>query len=296
MSAAAATERLEFRAAFPDESGRAAFLDPRKWECGTCHWFLAMTAGPPERTVGAARYAVSPGGIDFRLIGGPGGEMAGREAEFLKRYLDFCGKFAPCEIRYVDMLEDDATDALLLGAGFKETYREQRFETGWEETRERVSRISRGLEGKSSPLARAEVVPVRNLEMEQARLVISLGLIKEPELRGLWNSPDPTRLDRDLSGCLMLDGETLGVVLCAQAGDRLRILAIAGRDDFPGARRRAIPMLMDHIFRHAVESGYKHFIFRANVENALQTVNLARRLGGRMIGEVRRRGLALAAG
>jgi hypothetical protein len=288
-----AAERLEFRAAFPDESGRAAFLDPRNWENGDCHWWLALIAGPPERIVGAVRYSCSANGIDFRLVRGPGGELAGREAALLEDFLAFCRRFSPAEIRYVDSLEDEAIDDLLAAAGFEVIYCEQRFETRWAETQQRVSRIFRSLDGRPSPLAIAEVVPVRDLEMKQAQLVISLGLMREPDLRGMWHSPDPTRFDRDLSACLVLDGQTLGVVLCADAGSHLRILAIAGRDDFPGARRRAVPLLMDHVFRSAGARGYEGFLFRANVENARQTVNLAHRLGGRIIGEIRRRGRKL---
>jgi hypothetical protein len=86
MTATAAP--LTFRAAFPDESGRAAFLDGGTWEEKISHCFLAVTDGPPERITGAVRHSYGSSGIRFRIIAGAGGELAGNESEFLRANVD----------------------------------------------------------------------------------------------------------------------------------------------------------------------------------------------------------------
>lgn len=257
----------------------------------TSHWFLALTEGPPERIVGAVRYAYALDGIDFRLVAGHGGELADREQELLDAFFHFCGRFSCDQLHYTDFVDANSSlDLLLDRAGFNITYREQRFETDWKETRDRVRRTYFRLEAKKGTIHQPKVQAIRRLDVEAALpLVVSQRLMEEAELRAMWNSPDPTILDRDTSACLMLNGETIGVILCADAGDRLRVLGVIGSENFAGARRRAIPMLMEHVFSTCDSRGYQGFIFRANVESAQQTANLALRLGGRVTGEVHRR-------
>ncbi len=291
----ATAQPLEFRAAFPDELGRAAYLDAEAWNFAEDRWFFARIDGPPERIVGVVRYSTRPdngGCLDFRLTVGPGRELTGNEENFLAAFLDFACVIPHSLLRYADKLpEGHFLEHLLERTGFAIRYREQRFETDWATGDTRVGRAFRALADKPSALNAAEIISVRACTVESAiPLLCDSGLMKERELRSLWNSPDPTRLDRDASACLVLGGEVLGVVICADGGDHLRVLALAGRDDIPGARRRIIPFLMNHVLRTRKDRGYRKFVFRANVETARQTVNLAKRFGGRVTGEVRRWG------
>jgi hypothetical protein len=49
-----------------------------------------------------------------------------------------------------------------------------------------------------------------------------------------------------------------------------------------------VPLLMDHLLRTRADRGYDRVAFRANIDQARQTVNLARRTGGRITGEALR--------
>jgi hypothetical protein len=290
--------RPEFRPAHPDEQGRAGHLDSgSSWKLAESRWFAAVIDGPPERIVGVIRYAPvepapksPPGTIDFRLVPGPGAELAGHEEAFLDAFLRFAGTLHGNLIRYADLLPPGHfLDEIFQRLGFSIRYREERFETPWQLTTERVARVAAALRQQTSTLASAKILPARACAIEMALPLLERGnLMDGSELRSIWNSPDPTRMDRDASACLVLGGETLGVVICADAGDHLRVLAIIGDENIPGARRHAIPLLMDHAFRICADRGYGRTVFRANTDQARQTMNLARRLGGRVTSEARR--------
>lgn len=286
----ATCQSLEFRAAFPDEEGRAAHLDGGSWNFPTSRWFLALVGGPPERIVGAVRawHAPESGHLEFRIVAGAGGELSGNVDHFLERFLASAPALGL--IRYADMLpERHPFEEPLQRAGFSIRYREQRLVARWDDAEKRIATALRTLQRKPSPLDRAEIVPIRNCAVEMAvPLLCKTGLMPERELRGMWNSADPTRLDRDASACLILDGEVLGIVMCAAGEDCLRIRSIAGRGDVPGARRRAFPRLMDHVLRTRADSGTETLAFRANADVAVQTLNLAMRAGGRTTAELRR--------
>jgi hypothetical protein len=292
--------RPEFRPAHPDEQGRAGHLDSgSSWKLAESRWFAAVIDGPPERIVGAIRYApVEPGPsgpagtVDFRLVPGPGAELAGHEEAFLDAFVRFAGTFSSRLLRYTDLLgAGHILDEILQRLGFSIRYREARLETPWQLTTERVARVADALRQQTSPLSAAKILPARACEIETALPLLERGnLMNGSDLRSIWRSPDPTRMDRDASACLVLGGETLGVVICADAGDHLRIKAIIGDESIAGARRRAIPLLMDHAFRTCADRGYEKTVFRANSDQARQTVNLGRRLGGHVTGEARRWG------
>lgn len=87
---------------------------------------------------------------------------------------------------------------------------------------------------------------------------------------------------------LALDGELLGVVLAADAGENLNILAIAVREDFPGAKLWVTPHLMHHLFQATARRSYQQAIFRANAKTAPTTFNFAKRAGGELVADLRR--------
>lgn len=289
----ATCQPLEFRAAFPDEAGRAAHLDGGSWKFPSSRWFVAIVEGPPERIVGAIRWWHAPengGCLEFRVVAGPGGEISGNLNELLEQFL----AIAPPSglVRYADILpESHLLEEPLLHAGFSIRYREQRFVAPWDDGAKRIAKVLRTLERKPSPLDQAEVVPIRHCAVEMAvPLLCETGLMPERELRSMWNSSDPTRLDRDASACLMLNGKVLGVMMCAAEKNNMLIRSIAASNLIPGARRRAFPRLVDHLLRTHANTGYTTVTFRANVETARQTVNFAQRSGGTLIAELRRWG------
>jgi hypothetical protein len=282
---------LVFRPAFPDETDRASFLDTTPWNHAGSHWFVAVLPRPIERLVGAIRYTVSLGVIDFRMVAGAGGELLGQHPDFLQAWMEFCNNaFAPVLVRYADLCPlDSPLESWLLGAGFESRYHEQSFETEWPEARRRVQRIHQALQRQKNPFRHARILPVRGLPPEDIlRLVLSHQLMNEIELRRMWNSPDPSVLNRDLSACMFLQDKPVGALLCAELESKLHILALTGDEKVPGARRHALPMLMEHVFTRAGERSFTHLRFRANVDQARQTVNLAIRTGGQRIGEAAR--------
>lgn len=297
MTMTAPATDLEFRAAFPDEVARAIHLGAgQTWNFPESRFFVAVVLGPPERLVGVVRYSHIPaptsgaGVIDFRLLAGPGGELESNEAEFLAAFVQFSRSLPSSLLRYADLLaENHPLGDLLEHAGFEIRYREQYLEAPWSIAAERVARITRDLASPNSRWSSLEIRPARNCGVESALpLILARQLMPEHELRSIWNSPDPLRMDREASACLVLEGQTIGVVICADAGDHLRVMAITGHENFPGSKRRVVPLLMDHVFRTRADRGYDRIVFRANIDQARQTVNLARRTGGRVTGEARR--------
>jgi hypothetical protein len=289
-------EPLEFRPAFPDEASRASFLDPAPWDLGSSHWFVAIMPGSTERLVGTVRYCLSPGFIDFRLASAASGELAGQVATFLDAWISFCNAaFAPSCLRHANFCQPGSTlDAALSEAGFEIRYREQHLETEWQEARRRILRVNQSLARKNGPFQSARILPARAIRVEDVMpLILADHLLPEAELRRMWNTPDPSILNRDLSACLYLEDRPVAAVLCAERQDKLLILAIAGNANIPGARRRALPMLLERIFSHSPLHSFSHLQFRANVEKARQTVNLALRTGGRKTGEAVRHALEL---
>ena len=188
------------------------------------------------------------------------------------------------------MAEESPLDAALDAAGFGARYSEYRLQIPWQIAADRGAEIHAILGRVRSPLQEAVVVPARECRPEQAiPLLTASRLMGEVEIRTMWDSEDRTRFDRDASACLIWRGETLGVLMCADAGPDLRVMAIAGREDIPGARRRIIPELTHHLFASTARRGYERVIFRANASTALQTRNLALRAGGSTLHELHRR-------
>jgi hypothetical protein len=255
-----------------------------------------VTSGPPERIVGVVRYSISPadaGGAavtDFRFLAGPGAELDASEEKFLSAFIRFTRSSPTGLLRYADLLAaDHPFGDVLERAGFEIRYREQYLEAPWQAAADRVGKITRDLRVPGSRWSGLEIHPVRDCPVDSAiPLILARQLMPEREIRAIWNSPDSQRLDRDASACLMLGGRMLGVVLCADAGDHLRVMVITGREDIPGSKRRVVPLLMDHLLRTRTDRGYDRIAFRANTDQARQTINLARRTGGRITGEALR--------
>lgn len=286
---AASARPLIFRPAYPDEVGRANFVEgPQSWAGSGSFFFLALEEGMPVRIVGVIRCMRGAAGtdypawIDFRLSPGPGGELSGREGEFLGAFLNFASRGFHGILRHLPLVAAGSLlDAAFSAAGFSPRYRECRLEIPWQVAADRGVEVHAMMERVASSLRAAQVVPLRQCQPEQAiPLLAASRLMGEDEVRAIWESEDRSRLDRDASACLIHEGETLGVLVCMDAGHDLRVLAIAGREDIPGARRRVIPLLTHHMFQATAGRGYQRVIFRANPENALQTRNLAHRAGG----------------
>ncbi|WP_265594821.1 hypothetical protein [Haloferula sp. BvORR071] len=294
----AANDRpLIFRPAYPDEIGRALFVESQQtWPHPGTFFFLAVEDGEPARIVGVIRCMRRAAGkdhpawIDFRLIAGPGGEIAGHEAEFLNAFLSFASPGFHGILRHLTpVAADSPLDVALGAAGFSPRYREYRLEIPYQIAADRGVEVHALMARIPSPLRAAQIIPLRDCQVEQAiPLLTASQLMSENEIRSIWESGERARLDREASACLVHAGETLGVILCADAGPDLRVMAIAGREDIPGARRRVIPLLTHHMFHATAGCGYQRVIFRANAETAVQTRNLAHRAGGSTLLELRR--------
>jgi hypothetical protein len=122
--------------------------------------------------------------------------------------------------------------------------------------------------------------------------------MEEAAIRAVWYSEDATRLDRDISSCFMLDGELLGVVLAADRGADLKVIAIAVHEEVPGAKLWGTPLLMHHLFQASADRHYRQALFRANAGTAPTTFNFAKRAGGEITADLRRwvREIARSAG
>jgi hypothetical protein len=285
-----------FRPAYPDEVGRAKFVDGnRDWKLPSSEWFLALTSEPVERIVAVIRHHRSgrhspEAAIDFRITAGAGGEIKERTEEFLTAFIaatasDFRGILR----NTVTFSVDHPYERAMRNLGFVPKYRELQLETPWDEAAVKVSRAHSLFQRRFSRMNDAMTVPLRECAPEDAiPLLTELGLMPEQEIRALWHTPDSSQLDRDASACLILDGQTIGVVLCADAGDTIRIMAIAGREDVAGARSRAITGLLAHIVRVRGDCGYRWVRFRSNADTSLQTLHLALRNGGTVVRESRR--------
>lgn len=290
---AASARALTFRPAYPDEVGRANFVEgPQPWAGSGSFFYLALDAGRIVGVIRCMRGAASadhPAWIDFRLSSGPGGELSGREGEFLEDFLGFASRGFHGILRYLPLVAAGSPlDAAFQAAGFSPRYREYRLEIPWQVAADRGAEVHALMERVASPLSAAAVVPLRYCQPEQAiPLLAASGLMGEEDIRAIWHSEDRSRLDPDASACLIHKGETLGAIVCADAGLDLRVLAIAGREDIPGARRRVIPLLTHHMFQATAGRGYRRVIFRANAESAVQTRNLAHRAGGSTLLELR---------
>lgn len=290
---------LIFRPAFPDEESRAQYVEGARLSVGRSDWFLALTGGSMERIVGTIRYGNSaPGanslqGIDFRMTAGPGGELAGNEAEFLESFVrhlegDFSGR-----LRHMPLVPGEHPwSETFAKAGFGIRYREYHLAAPVKALAARVARSHRALQRHPSPLAAGKIVPVR--ECAPDATIALLGekfLMDEAGIRSIWSTGDPRQLDRDASSCFMLDGEMLGVVLAADAGRDLKIMAIAVREEFPGAKLWVTPCLMHHLFQATARRDHEQAIFRANAETAPTTFNFATRAGGEILADLCRWGM-----
>lgn len=287
---------LSFRPAFPDEDSRALHVEGDRPQVGKSAWFLALTSAPVERIVGTIRYgrgaasADAPQGVDFRMTGGPGGELAGKEQDFLKAFTSYLAEDFRGRLRHMPLiLEDHPWNDAFAGAGFEIRYREYHLEAPVQGLAARVAKSHSALQRFPSPLQRGTTIPVRDCDPGAViGLLTQLDLMSEGEIRSIWETEDCGRLDRDASSCFMLDGELLGVVLAADAGENLNIMAIAVREDVPGAKLWVTPHLMHHLFQTTAHRSYQQAFFRANAETAPTTFNFAKRAGGELVADLRR--------
>jgi hypothetical protein len=287
---------LIFRPAFPDEESRAKYVEGDRSPVGKSDWFVAVTEGVPERIVATIRYGRAPqarderAGIDFRLTPGPGNELAGQEKEFLSAFTNSLGQDFQGKIRHMPLVPlGHPWDDAFAQAGFEPRYREHYLEAPVAALAARVARSCTALERYPSPLRQGRIVPVRECDPgEVIALLTATGLMGEPEIRAIWETEDRSRLDRDASACFVLDGRILGVVLAADAGNNLNIMAIAVREDVTGTRLWVVPHLMQHLFQATAGHGYEHATFRANADASPTTFNFAKRAGGSAVVELRR--------
>jgi hypothetical protein len=287
---------LIFRPAFPDEENRAKYVEGDRSPVGRSEWFLALTQGPVERIVGTIRYgrstpsANSARGVDFRMTGGPGGELAGKEQAFLEAFTRHCEGSFRGRLRHMPLIRDDHPwNEAFAKAGFEIRYREYHLVAPVEALAARVERSHQALQRHPSPLSAGKIVPVRECAPEAAiALIATNDLMDEAAVRAIWQSEDRGQLDRAASSCFILGGEMLGVVLAADAGRDLKIMAIAVREDVPGARLWVTPHLMHHLFQATARHHYQQAFFRANAETAPTTFNFATRAGGKVVADLRR--------
>lgn len=288
---------LSFRPAFPDEESRANFIEAGRPQAGGLSgWFLAVTDDKPERIVATIRYGAAPRlsgealTVDFRMTGGPGGELADREEDFLSAFISSLGEDFRGKIRHLPLLQEGHPwERAFTCAGFSIRYREYHLEAPVRTLAARVSKSHAALKRFPSPLENGSTVPVRECGPDEAiRLLTKLDLMNEGEIRALWETEDRRVLDRDSSCCFMLDGEMLGVVLAADAGENLKIMAIAVREDLPGAKLWVTPHLMHHLFQATAHRNYRQAFFRSNAETAPTTFNFATRAGGKVVADLRR--------
>lgn len=293
----ACVSNVTCRPAWPDESGRANFIEARQsWPFPRSNWFLAVTDDPLERIVGAIRHhrtpatVQTPAVVDFRFTPGPGREIHGTEERFLSDFIAYLESKPHAMLRYCRLLESgDSLEAVLQNLGFYPRYRESWLEAPWLTARERLFRSLTALKRRPSSLQAAAIVPLSDVSPEQAiPLLTHFHLMTEAEIRSLWNSSNPGHLDRSISACVVLAGEVVGVLLCAVSGKKMRILALAGREDIPGAQSYAMTRLMEHVFVTCADREFEHLQFRANSDMARQTTHLALRSGGVIVRELRR--------
>ncbi len=286
---AAAPRSLIFRPAYPDEVSRANYVEgAATWRQPGSFQFLAVEEGTSGRIVAVIRCSRQaerddfPALIDFRFCAGPGGEIAGQEDQFLAAFMGFIGRDFRGTLRHLPLLpETHPLAQSLAAAGFAPRYSEHHLEIPWQRAADRGAEMNALMRRVPSPLQTARIVPARDCQPEQViSLLAAAQLMGEAEIRAIWDSSDRRRFDRDASACLVWKGETIGTLICADAGKDLLVMAIAGREDIPGTRRRIIPWLTHHLFLTNAGRGYERVIFRANAQSAAQTRNLAHRAGG----------------
>jgi hypothetical protein len=287
---------LSFRPAFPDEESRAKYVEGDRSPVGRSDWFLALTRDPVERIIGVIRYGRSapsadhPGGIDFRMTGGPGGELAGKEADLLESFTGFLAERFSGRLRHTPLIPDSHPwNEAFAKAGFEIRYREYQLLAPLKPLAARAARSRQALERRHSPLAAGKIVPLRQCAPEDAiPLLEKTRLMDEPGVRAIWDTEDPGVLDRDASACFILHGEVLGVVMAASRGEELHIMAIAVREEVPGTRLRVTPFLMHHLFEATAHRNHERVFLRANAETARTSFNFGKRTGGELVADLRR--------
>lgn len=290
------SRNLIFRPAFPDEESRAKYVAGDRSPAERSGWFVAVTEGPPERIVATIRYGRAPqaqdepAGIDFGLTSGPGNELAGQMEDFLSAFTNFLGRDHRGKIRHLPLIpEGHPWDAAFVRAGFEPRYREYHLEARWEAFGARITKSYAALQRHPSPLQAGRPLSIRSQGPDEViSLLTRTGLMDEAGIRAIWETDDRGRLDRDASICFVLNGETLGVMLVADAGTELYILAIAVREEVPGTRLRVVPQMLNHLFTATARRGYERVRFRANAETAPTVRNFTLRAGGTTTADLRR--------
>jgi hypothetical protein len=288
---------LHYRPAFPDEAGRAKYVDgAAHWPFPQSGWFLAIRPGSAERIVAVIRYAYEAthggetGTLHFRFSAAGDFNCPASAGEFLASFERETSRLPHQLLRHVRLIPaGHLLETTLERAGFSIRYCETRLEAPWAEAAARVNRIAQAIRCRERTIASAAIVAARDLQPEAILPLLEANhLMSERELRELWSANDPSALDLDVSSALTSGGKTLGVILCAEAGDSLRVLAAAGDSENAGARSGVIPLLMDHSMRLCSGRVFRSLMFRANPDAAIQTVNLALRSGGKVMSEMRR--------
>lgn len=287
---------LSFRPAFPDEESRAKYVEGDRAPVGRSDWFLALTHTPVERIVGVIRYGRSnpsadhPAGIDFRMTGGPGGELAGKEQDFLKSFTCSLAERFSGRLRHLPLIPDGHPwNEAFAKAGFEIRYREYQLLASLKPLAARAARSWQALHLRHSPLAAGKIVPLRQSPPDDAIAILKkTRLMDEAGVRAIWDTEDPAVLDRDASACFILHGEMLGVVMAASRGEELHIMAIAVREEIPGTRLRVAPALTHHLFEATAHRNHERVSFRANAETARTSFNFATRTGGEVVADLRR--------
>lgn len=287
---------LIFRPAFPDEESRAKYVEGDRVPVGRSEWFLALTRGPVERIVGVIRYGRSapaadhPGGIDFRMTAGPGGELAGKEQDLLESFTTFLAARFKGRLRHLPLLPaEHPWNEAFANAGFEIRYREYQLLASVKPLAMRASRSNQALQRHHSPLAAGQIVPVRECTPDEViALLEKTRLMKEAGVRAIWDTEDPAVLDRDASACFILHGKVLGVIMAASHGNELEVMAIAVREEVPGARLRVPPPLMHHMFEATAHRNHERVFLRANADTARSSFNFGKRTGGEVVADLRR--------
>lgn len=276
---------MTFRPAWPDEANRARYVEGAGAPAmRDSRLFLALDPAFPERIVGVIRHAVLQGSensvplMQFRLST-LAGSLNDEGEEFLAAFLAYLQPHFTGLLHHLPILREDIPlSQIFRRLGFQPSYRELRLECPREKAGNKSRKVLEALLKRNS-FPGAQIIPARAASIEQFLPLLS-PLIERSELSAIWKSPDPSKLDRDASACVIHEGRVLGAVLCADMKTWFRVMALAGNPSIPGAKRFVSALLMDHLSRYYSERNRETAIFRTNPETSSQIRNLALRGDG----------------